>query len=100
MMQESGTILLVRPTGNEKSIVRDAVAVDLRGVTLTVIPLLSLGSDQTEKIKKSTSATGVKNIFVYHLDEMRDTESLTKLLESLSNLSENTPMSIFLFASP
>ena len=98
MTQESGTILLVRPTGNRKLIVKDAVAVGLRGVTLTVIPLLTLGNNQTEKIKKRISATGVKNIFVYHLDEMRDTESLTKLLELLSNLSENTPMTIFLFA--
>ena len=31
---------------------------------------------------------------------MRDTESLTKLLQSLSNLPQNTPATILLFASP
>ena len=100
MSNETSTILLVRPTGNGKSLVRDAVAVQLRGVTLTVVPLLTLGSDQTEKIKRRISGTRVKNVFVYHLDAMRDTESLTKLLQSLSNLPQNTPANILLFASP
>ena len=41
----------------------------------------------------------MENVFVYNHDEMTDTESLTKLLELLSNLQENTPVTIFLFAS-
>ena len=54
MRQETGAILLVRPTGNGKSIVKDAVAVDLRGVILTVVLLLTLVATRQKRIKKGS----------------------------------------------
>jgi hypothetical protein len=41
--------LLVQPTGNGKSRVRDTVGIILMGISLTIIPLLSLGGDQFRK---------------------------------------------------
>jgi hypothetical protein len=43
-------VLVVRPTGGGKSLLRDIVGIILGGVALTVLPLLSLGADQTSKV--------------------------------------------------
>jgi superfamily II DNA helicase RecQ len=40
-------LLVILPTDGGKSLVRDVVGIILGGVTLTIIPLLSLGADQT-----------------------------------------------------
>ena len=42
----------------------------------------------------------MNNVFVYHLEEMRGSQSLKKLLVTLTKLPRNTPITIFLFASP
>ena len=46
------TTLLVRPTGQGKSLVRDVSTLFLCGVTLTFTPLLVLACDQKAKSKK------------------------------------------------
>ena len=46
------SVLLIHPTGGGKSLVRDVYSVLFRGVTLTIVPILSLGSDQKVKLKK------------------------------------------------
>ena len=40
---ESSPVLLVRPTGDGKSLVRNIAATFFGGVTLTIVPLLALG---------------------------------------------------------
>jgi hypothetical protein len=58
---------LVAPTGGGKSIVRDVCGVCFRGITLTIIPLLYLGTDQYFKgFTKSSQEDGV--ITALHLD--------------------------------
>jgi superfamily II DNA helicase RecQ len=66
----SGAVLLVRPTGGGKSSVRDVYFVMCAGVSLTITPLLSLGTDQTQKMRQNTSANGGP-VHAYHLDELR-----------------------------
>lgn len=56
--------LLIWPTGGGRSCVRDAVGAHLNGITLTIVPLLSLGSNQYRKtIEKSCS----KYLTSFHL---------------------------------
>ena len=43
-------LMFVRPMGGGKSAVRDTVGVILAGVSLTILPLLSLAADQTDKV--------------------------------------------------
>ena len=62
-------LLLVRPTGGGKSLVRDVYSIIRAGVCLTITPLLSLGADQVEKIKiNSKNSSG--SIGAIHLDEI------------------------------
>ena len=50
-------VLFVEPTGGGKSLVRDVHAVMVKGITLTIVPLLALGADQTAKINKNALQT-------------------------------------------
>jgi hypothetical protein len=66
------------------------------GVTLTIVPLLSLGADQTEKLKCVVHANQLP-VEIYHLDEYRAVDanrSLCCLLNALTYASAT----IFLFS--
>jgi len=91
--------LLVRPTGSGKSLVRDALGVCLGGIILTVVPLLSLGSDQCRKIQAKTKPN-CRDIYTFHLDEMKDKGKLKQLCNSLTTLSTDRKKTIFIFVSP
>ena len=45
------SVLLIHPTGGGKLLVRDIRSILHRGVSLTIVPRLSLGSDQKCKIR-------------------------------------------------
>ena len=42
-------VLFVQPPGGGKLLVRDVHSVFCRGVSLTIVPILSLGADQQKK---------------------------------------------------
>jgi hypothetical protein len=93
------SVLLVRPTGGGKSSVRDCHAHVLAGFTLTIVPLLSLGADQTEKMKPfSKDATGL--LHPIHLDDYRREHDRKALVENLLSLSVGTKQTVLLFSSP
>ena len=70
--------LCVRPTGGGKSLVFNAVAAAaIKGITICVCPLLSLGADQSKKVLSKSSKT-CKTIASFHLDELS-----TKAIRSL-----------------
>ena len=46
-LKKSLKILCVRPTGGGKSLIFNVIATVLKGVTICICPLLSLGADQT-----------------------------------------------------
>ncbi len=73
---------LIAKTGSGKSAVPLTVGSLLTGVTLTMVPLVGLGSDQVNKC--SNDGNFIKG---YHLDEHRggDAQRLTKRLLSLTN---------------
>jgi superfamily II DNA helicase RecQ len=50
--QVPAPILFIWPTGGGKSLVRDLHAIILGGFTITIVPLLSVGIDQSTKLKR------------------------------------------------
>ncbi len=90
--------LCVRPTGGGKSLVFNAVAGAIKGVTLCVCPLLSLGADQSKKVL-SKSGSDCKSIASFHLDELssKAIKALKMWLETPGNLAS---ASIIIFTSP
>ena len=91
--------LCVRPTGGGKSLVFNTVADVLRGVTICICPLLSLGADQAQKLLLK-SGLDPRSITAFHLDELSFSAigKLKAFFESDAYPSCNT--SIVLFASP
>jgi superfamily II DNA helicase RecQ len=99
-------LLLVRPTGGGKTLVFTSVAAcikasvaacSIKGITLCITPLLSLGADQVQKITWKTSETD-KSIIGFHLNELTDAQ-LLELQNYLSTLPPPTTKTIVLFSS-
>ena len=61
--------LCVRPTGGGKTLLFAATAASLKGITLCILPLISLGADQTIKLIDSTQSSAAF-ITAFHLDEV------------------------------
>jgi superfamily II DNA helicase RecQ len=92
-------VLLIRPTGGGKSSVRDVYFVMCAGVSLTITPLLSLGADQPEKIRKNASQNGGP-VHLFHLDKLRCPQAQHLFSERISSLSVDTHTTIFIFSPP
>ena len=87
-------LYMVRKTADGKSLVQLASSVIMRGVTITLVPLVGLGSDQVEK------ATVVeKNVEGYHVDEHKyaDAHLLRKRIDLLRDEElRNTAITFFI----
>jgi superfamily II DNA helicase RecQ len=92
-------LLLVRPTGGGKSMVRDVFSVLNAGVSLTITPLLSLGADQEEKVN-SKSNTMYGAIAAIHLDEIRAKHEQESIINDILSQSTLTNTTTFRFSSP
>jgi superfamily II DNA helicase RecQ len=94
-----GAVLLVRPTGGGKSAVRDVNVLQTGGIALTIVSLLSLGADQTNKLQNLTSDENgiIKSIC---LDECRDVEDQKAISQIISSLTKDTMQTVFIFSSP
>ena len=84
--------LLVRKTGEGKSLVYLVTGACIGGVTLCISPLLSLAMDQSRKVIQHSPNSNMVSSF--HLDEMSPTH-LNKLQTSLFHLPTNVSTSIF-----
>jgi superfamily II DNA helicase RecQ len=92
-------LLLVRPTGGGKSMVRYVFSVLNAGVSLTITPLLSLGADQEEKVNsKSTSTFGA--IAAIHMDEIRARHKQKSIIKDILAQLSMSNTTTFLFSSP
>jgi superfamily II DNA helicase RecQ len=92
-------VLLVRPTGGGKSLVRYIYSILNAGVCLTITPLLSLGVNQVEKIGlKSNNSFG--SIAAIHLDEIRAKHQQQAIVKSILLQPKSSNTSTFLFSSP
>eukprot|EP00978_Attheya_sp_CCMP212_P009075 scaffold21371_cov61-Attheya_sp.AAC.2 len=62
-------LLLVRRTGDGKSLVIYGLATLLRGVTIVMVPILALGSDQVSTVW--SMANPLAGVYAEHLDSIR-----------------------------
>ena len=96
-------LLLVRSTGGGKSSVRDVCGFLCGGITVTIVPLLSLSADQTAKlIEVCTKQYLHSRVHVFNLDVLRSPDvniTLQSALERLSNNQSNKKR-VLLFSSP
>jgi superfamily II DNA helicase RecQ len=68
-------------------------------VVLTIVPLLSLGADQTAKLQ-SLSDVNQLPVQLYHLDEYRDAGANRSLCRLITNKLTDDTVTLFLFSSP
>jgi superfamily II DNA helicase RecQ len=87
---------LIRKTGEGKSLVLQAMASVLKDVTISMVPLLGLGSDQAEKCR---NANNTKMVESYHLDEFRN-KNASELRDRLNEYTREEKSTIMLFVSP
>lgn len=85
---------LIRKTGDGKSDVFKCLASMLKGITVCMVPLIGLGSDQTFK-----SHNKYDGFEAYHVDEFREGNA-KKLCERLVAYTRKELSSIVLFMSP
>ena len=69
---------------------REVLSVMFHGVSLTVVPILSLGADQKQQIqKKAVQMYG--QIIAIHIDEVRYKTQSQNIIEGVVKLTEDRP---------
>jgi hypothetical protein len=96
---QPGSTMVIMPTGYGKSGIRDAHAIIQGGFAGTLVPLLSLGIDQSEKmIPFSKVSSGLINSI--HLDDYKSNRSKARIANQLMKVPANTKQTFLLFFSP
>jgi len=100
-----GALTVVQQTSRGKSAITRCAGSILRGVILTVVPLLSIGADQVSIIEKQASEINqlgqrTGSVVSFHLDKVKQAATKRSLAAALLNLSKDTLTTVFLFASP
>jgi hypothetical protein len=97
--QRNSSVLMVQPTAAGKSAPRDIHICILAGISLTFVPLLSLGTDQSKKMKPfSRPESGFINSI--NLDDYKGTHAQAALVATLSEFKADTKQTFSLFSSP
>jgi hypothetical protein len=97
--QPTSSLLMVQPTAAGKSSVRDMHACIIAGYTLAFVPLLSLGTDQSTKMKPfSRPESGLVNSI--NLDDYKGANAQAALIASFLPFQADTKQTFILFASP
>ena len=89
-------VVFVHLTGGGKLLVRDVHSVLFRGVSLTIIPVLSLGADLAEKVKQKASQTCGRIISI-HLNKFGSNSDATSIIELTLALPLDTKKTVLLF---
>ncbi len=93
-------VLMVRPTGGGKSATRDVTALLLGScVVLTIVPLLSLGADQTLKIKRYENLYNLP-VTPIHIDEHKLPSERDRIIKWILDPPSGATETVLLFASP
>ena len=91
-------LLFVHPNGGGKSLVRDEYLVLFRGVSLTIVPVLSLGANLAVKVRdKASQACG--RVISVHLDEISNKPDASSLIKSTLAFPNDTKKTVMLFES-
>ena len=97
-MKESLKCLCVKPTGGGKSLIFNVVATILKGVTICICPLLSLGADQTKKTVSLVNTPSPSPVTAFHLDEMK-LKTIHKLKAKLRD-ARSKGTAVIIYTSP
>jgi len=88
--EPTSPVMVVRSTGGGKSAVRDVTGCIMKGVVLTIVPLLSLGADQTKKleayVRNMETASNRRHFCVKYLDKITNKSAIESLQQQLLNL--------------
>ena len=93
------SVLFVHPTGGGKSLVRDVHSTIFRGISLTMVPVLSLGADLALKVRQKASQV-CGRVSSIHIDEIQNLTDAKRIIDSIEALPLNTMKTVMLFASP
>ncbi len=93
--RKTDMMYLIRKTGEGKSLVMQGMSSMLKGITLTMVPLLGLGSDLESKCTVDNSIS----VEAYHLDEYRNNHAAI-LRHHLNQYTREEKSSIVLLVSP
>ena len=89
------SILFLHPTGGVKYLVRDAHSVLFRGVSLMVVPVLSLGVNLSEKVRQKVSQ-GCERVILIHISSIYFWTSLnTIIFDNMGELGEQKYLYVF-----
>ena len=93
-------LLLVRRTGDGKSLVIYGLATLLRGVTIVMVPILALGSDQVSSVW--SMANPLAAVYAEHLDSIRERDDVVSMARFLKSLrcEDKYTQSIVLWVGP
>ena len=91
-------ILLIRSTGGGKSAVRDCIGFCIRGVIITVVPLLSLAADQNAKMKNIIANMSLHHdVEAYNIDTIRSKDANHDIQAKLISAKRKGDTTFFLF---
>ena len=83
------SVLFVYPTGGGKLLVRDVHSTLFRGVTLTIVPVLSLGAYLSLKVRQKTSQS-CGRVLSIHLDKIQNVVDAKQMIDSVKALPIDT----------
>ena len=87
--------LCIQPTGGGKTLLFHTIACYLKGVTICIVPLLSLGADQVNKTMLRTAND--PSTWAVHLDDLLD-DDVSELLLLIKEMDDKT--TVMLYSSP
>ena len=94
----NGKLIVVDRTGGGKSLILQMTGISVAGVTLVIVPLLSLTANQMASIKRAR--TNDIDIHAFHLHKSSIADVKKVLIPKLDDLAEDTSAAIFLLCSP
>lgn len=92
-------LFLALTTGSGKSTVVHVTGMVLGCVSLTIVPLLSLGADQVAYMNAHRDSHGLKRFFAVNLDEIKNPNAISSLSKLFLSLRHNS-LTVYLYASP
>ena len=90
-----GRLLVVDRTGGGKSLILHTVAACVAGVSLVIVPLLSLTADQLSRLQSASQTHG--SVKAVHLDEVPDNVVRVSLLQKLRGMRTDDSETLALF---
>ena len=93
-----GKLMLCVRTGGGKTLTMYLTAVSVGGITLVIIPLLSLTANQLERIKRSMQKEGA--VVAVHLDDASMQDVKESVIPAMNEFPHNSSTTMMILCSP